>query len=46
MAPQDGVHMQSASFWRARKSEVMSLGKREQSLWLFCRQTSVTVILM
>jgi len=28
MAPQDGVHLQCASFWMARKSEVMSSGSR------------------
>jgi len=35
MAQQGTVHLQNAHFWRANRSEVVSLGTGVQSQWLF-----------
>ncbi len=40
MAPQDVVHLQNASFWRAHKFELASLGILVQCQLWSCRQTS------
>ncbi len=42
MAPRGVVHLQNASFWRAHRSELASLGILVQCQWLSCRQASVT----
>ncbi len=41
MAPRGVVHLQNTSFWRARRSELASLGILVQCQWLSCRQASV-----
>ncbi len=41
MAPQGVVHLQNASFWRAHKFELASLGILVQCQLWSCRQTSV-----
>ncbi len=41
MAPQGVVHLQNASFWRAHKFELASLGILVQRQLWSCRQTSV-----
>ncbi len=44
MAPQGVVHLQNASFWKAHKFELASLGILVQRQLWSCRQTAVRVV--